>query len=284
MNPIDSDLTNSLTLEALMDQAMIPNDPVKPAVAIDAPDPGPKVEVAKAAAQTPTPSKPAQQVKPQQGQQPQLKRSIEPPTKAVEAVIEPKTAETPPPPVVEVIKPVELPAPQAEAAAPDLVLPIEVSAKILGLILRVQAVNPLLMVGILGILEYIRIMMPGIPMTDVAGARNQVRLYNAFKSLLTTPNNNFNLVWGTVLAIVEEYSESVFHWNYALRFLEHITISQPEAKAFETIVSLVTQTSHPDDRSTMAKGHLDTPKPMQRLIAAVGEEAVQKLRSFYRIA
>lgn len=238
---------------------------------------------------TPAPVQPPVATKPPVQQPVATKPPLQPAKQPITQPIKPVAA-APAPAVVPVVAPVE-PAvekqvavePPATAPVEDLILPIEVSAKVMALINRIRAISPALLIGIMGLLTYIKSMAPGTPLDEAAGARHQVRLYDALKSLIATPGNNFNLVWGTALTIIEENLDGAFHWNYVCRFLESVTMSNPDVKALETLISLVTQTCAVAERVEMAKGHLESPTPLRRLTASLGADNIQKLRTFYRL-
>lgn len=87
--------------------------------------------------------------------------------------------------------------------------------------------------------EYMVNMGPGKTMTIDEGSRNQVVLFRAIRSAIEFTGADFQLTFVTILRLFDEFRDDVFHERYVFRFMDNVTLSYDERRAFERIVNLI---------------------------------------------
>lgn len=100
--------------------------------------------------------------------------------------------------------------------------------------------------------EYINDMAPKKPMTPALGVRHQVKLYRALQTT-TRLGDDFFLVWGTILKLFNSQRAAVFHESYVFRYMEHVTLSPQDQKAFQRLLNLIVITANPQGRAVAVK-------------------------------
>jgi hypothetical protein len=115
--------------------------------------------------------------------------------------------------------------------------------------------------ALVDILEYIRTMAPGKIMTDVTGAQNQAKFFNAFIVAANTEVLNFQAFMSVVLRLVHEHSDGAFSARSAFRFMGSLTLSQANQTAFRSVMNLLTLTADPKGRAQALK-QVDMPKTL----------------------
>lgn len=129
-----------------------------------------------------------------------------------------------------------------------------------------------------GIDTYIFNMMPGKPISDTAGIRNQIALFRTLSMMLSNVFEDFNLVYSEVLKKFHDGRNDVFHEINVFRFFESIPISATERKVFMSLLNLIKVTADPASRAISLK-QVDMNKNLKYLT----EEAKNKLLNFYHL-
>lgn len=150
----------------------------------------------------------------------------------------------------------------SETAAPELLGSDIVSAACAQAIEDIRNSGDLVCYNALvDILEYIRNMTPGKVMTDVTGAQNQAKFFNAFIVAANTEVLNFQVFMSVVLRLVHEHSDGAFSARSAFRFMGSLTLSQANQTAFRSVMNLLTLTADPKGRAQALK-QVDMPKTL----------------------
>lgn len=103
--------------------------------------------------------------------------------------------------------------------------------------------------------EYVKAMAPGVPMTPEQGARHQRALFTTLKMAMNLEGRAFNDAWKNILAKVNEFRKGAFHEKYAMRFLDtrHTGLSVEESRSFQDILHLALNTADPASRQLNLK-------------------------------
>ena len=127
------------------------------------------------------------------------------------------------------------------------------------------------------LISYIESMTPGNGMTDEAGGVWQRSLFNLLRTVLANTNpEQFRKEWLTILQMVDENRDGVFHENYVMRFPFHWNLSDNEAAVFRRLVSVVLESSSPKKRQAFAKN-----TNLETVIQGLSEVQKNNLLSFY---
>ena len=88
--------------------------------------------------------------------------------------------------------------------------------------------------------NYIENMKPGVPLDSNTGVSFQYKLWNAlFRVIEESPAQEFNKLWGIIVAYFREYHGGVLGGRYVNRFAEYWTRSLDELAAFQQLTNLL---------------------------------------------
>ena len=88
--------------------------------------------------------------------------------------------------------------------------------------------------------NYIENMKPGAPLDSNTGVSFQYKLWNAmFRAIEESPAQEFNKLWGIIVAYFREHHKGVFGGRYVNRFSEYWTRSLDELAAFQQLTNLL---------------------------------------------
>lgn len=133
---------------------------------------------------------------------------------------------------------------------------------------------------IAGVLGYIEKMRPGMQMTDQVGASNQVIFWRVLRSMVETENDEFGLVFGTVLAMFNKHSddEAVFGDRYLFRWTEQMNLERDGREAFFNLATLMRVTADPKSRALAVRTQIDITRALDK---GFTEQARQRILAFY---
>ena len=121
--------------------------------------------------------------------------------------------------------------------------------------------------------EYVVNMRPKRPMLESEGARHQVILYRTLINIINNIDEDFVTVFSTILRLFEEHRDDVFHEMYVFRFMEHITLSDIERKAFHRLLNLL-RISAPIKGRDLALKQVDFNSTLQYGITEIGKQRI----------
>lgn len=90
-----------------------------------------------------------------------------------------------------------------------------------------------------GIKAYMASMVPGKIMTSVDGARNQALLFRTLQSAINGVQDDFQLLFATILKIMDENSNGIFGGRYIFRFTENLALNADDRQGFLRILNLM---------------------------------------------
>lgn len=125
--------------------------------------------------------------------------------------------------------------------------------------------------------QYIDVMAPKKPQDPKSGVRWQVMLYRALTTAVNKLDDDFFLVWGTILKVFHSLKDDVFHEAYVFRFMEHVALPAEDQKGFQRLLNLIKTTAEPQGRNAALK-QVDFAKTLE---FGVTEQGRQKLLNFY---
>jgi hypothetical protein len=125
--------------------------------------------------------------------------------------------------------------------------------------------------------NYVTRMAPGVPITEVAGAKEQYSLWKAIKTVVEGKPQDFKQLWNIILAYFNEYENSTLHDKYVFRFSSSLNMEKSEIDAFYRILNLIKLTANPGNRASGLK-QLSLNKTLE---IGFSEEGKQRILSFY---
>ncbi len=158
----------------------------------------------------------------------------------VEAVVEAPAApvapvEPAPAPVV--TKPVPVPAPAPKpvtaVATPAPAVPTMTTA------IPAEGISRKGRAQLETIMTYVNDMRPRKPVQAVVGARHQVTLYRALLTIINDLEDDFQIVFATLLKLFEEHKAGVFHDSYIFRFMDSIELPENDRRALQRLVNML---------------------------------------------
>jgi len=157
---------------------------------------------------------------------------------------------------------------------------ISISKELSSLIERIAATKNVPAINAINdIKQYIVDMNPGRTMTTVDGSRNQVILFRAIRSIIEFTGSDFQIAFATLLRFFDEYKNGVFGERYVFRFMESVSLSPEERRAYERIVTLLKITSSAQGRKEALR-QVNFQKILQYSFT---EEGKQKVLGFFNV-
>jgi hypothetical protein len=130
-----------------------------------------------------------------------------------------------------------------------------------------------------GIDSYLATMMPGIPVSDDDGAKQQVKLWKLIRNVIDNHTDDFRANFNLILGFVNEYRSSVFHEHYIGRFAYHVNLTAEEIKLMQFVLYLMCETANLDTRKQRIKEiSID-----RALANGLSESSRAKILGFYNI-
>lgn len=126
---------------------------------------------------------------------------------------------------------------------------------------------------------YIDSMAPKKLLSTADTVRWQVQLYRVLSNTVNRLDDDFFLVWGTILKAFHSQKDGVFHESYVFRAMEHVTLSKEDQAAFQRLLNLVKLTASPQGRQAATR-QVDFKKTLE---FGVNEAGKQKLFNFYNV-
>ena len=189
-----------------------------------------------------------------------------------------------------VVAPVIAPAP-APVASPAPAEPID--NPIFGLIenaeFRKASIDLYRRDGVAGsllchLLDYSQAMRPCRAIDENTGMRNQAVLYRTMVGLLTYSGDNAARLHNIALHIFASFTQGAFGWSYVNRFMENISLSNTERKAFTAMTLMFTDLAlaTPAERRGVAQRFFGSVN-LKSIVAVVKEDSVNNFRSALRL-
>lgn len=125
--------------------------------------------------------------------------------------------------------------------------------------------------------DYVKQMSPGVPQTDVSGAKHQLTLWRAIERVLNGPAEHFHANLNTLLAFMAKHRKGAFSERYVYRFFSRIELPTDKLKTFERLLNLFINTCEASGRAQALK-QIDLPKTLESLD---NEHVRQRLYAFY---
>jgi hypothetical protein len=130
-----------------------------------------------------------------------------------------------------------------------------------------------------GIDSYIAAMMPGIPVSDDDGAKQQVKLWRLIRNVIDNHTDDFRANFNLILGFINEYRSSVFHEHYIGRFAYHVNMTSEEIKLMQFVLYLMCETANLETRKERIKEiSID-----RALANGLSESSRAKILGFYNI-
>jgi hypothetical protein len=126
---------------------------------------------------------------------------------------------------------------------------------------------------------YIDSMAPKKLLSTADTVRWQVQLYRVLSNTVNRLDDDFFLVWGTILKAFHSQKDGVFHESYVFRAMEHVTLSKEDQAAFQRLLNLVKLTASLQGRQAATR-QVDFKKTLE---FGVNEAGKQKLFNFYNV-
>jgi hypothetical protein len=126
---------------------------------------------------------------------------------------------------------------------------------------------------------YIAEMAPKKLQTQANEVRWQVQLYRVLSNTANRLDDDFFLVWNTILKVFHAQKDGVFHEAYVFRSMQHITLPPNDQAAFQRLLNLVKITANPAGRQAATK-QVDFKRTLEHGVTEAGR---QKLLNFYNI-
>lgn len=126
---------------------------------------------------------------------------------------------------------------------------------------------------------YIDNMAPKKLISTADTVRWQVQLYRVLSNSVNRLDDDFFLVWGTILKAFHNQKDGVFHESYVFRAMEHVTLSKEDQAGFQRLLNLVKITANPQGRQAATR-QVDFKKTLE---FGVNEAGRQKLLNFYNV-
>lgn len=131
-----------------------------------------------------------------------------------------------------------------------------------------------------GVLSYIPAMHPKRPVTEADRLRQQVSLYRSISGVLNKlEGEEFTRAYGFLLELFSLYRKGVFGERYVYRDFDNVPLAEPDRRAFQRFLMLLTLTADPKSRAVALK-QIDMTKT---LALGVSEPARQRVQAFYGV-
>jgi hypothetical protein len=188
----------------------------------------------------------------------------------------PQVSAQPPAPVI--VKPSHVPSPALAALKEKLDNETYVLAE------RIDQEDPSLLIQLTAIGEYVSTMRPGVQVKIGEGVREQIKLYRALVATLKQTGPIYVYLLNAVLGLFRQHREGALSWAYMNRFMEEITLSQPERKLFTAMTMIMSELCVMDmtERQSRAKKIFNSPH-VATLVSVLSEEDAQRLRQAMRV-
>lgn len=184
-------------------------------------------------------------------------------------------------PVVAVVEPTPTPIPDPVpvpvAPIPEPTPPV-MPASTVGQIVSLDDVSIAGKIAYQNILDYITNMAPRKPVSPDEGSRHQVRLYRSLVSIFNNLDNDFNLIFGSVLSVFNEHKDGVFHESRVFRFFDTMALSKDERDSFQRLLNLIKLTAEPKGR-TLALKQIN----LNATLEFITEKGKQKVLKFFNV-
>lgn len=152
------------------------------------------------------------------------------------------------------------------------------SKEISGLMNRVNATNNQVVINAMNaVQQYMQDMGPAMTQTTESGARHQVVLFRAIRTIIDYSHDDFQLAFATLLRLFDENKDGVFHERYVFRFMESVVLNQDERRAFERILNLIKLAAASAGRKE-AVNQINFQKTLQYVFT---EEGRQRVLAFF---
>lgn len=118
--------------------------------------------------------------------------------------------------------------------------PAQMSPDAAGLFAQLKATGNRPAIGVIEtILKYLVDMAPGKMIAEADGARCQATLFRALQTAINLVEQDFQLLFATILKIVDEHSKGCFGIRHAYRFSDVLTMSTSDRHGFARILNLM---------------------------------------------
>ena len=114
--------------------------------------------------------------------------------------------------------------------------------------------------------------------SEADAANKHVMLYRAIINGIENVELNFNVFFGTLLAVINIHSESVFHEKHLLRGFAQANFKGKEANQYVSLLTLFKAVANPDTRSFNIRGF-----NLTKTLEGLSERAQQKVRTFFNV-
>lgn len=125
--------------------------------------------------------------------------------------------------------------------------------------------------------DYAAGMMPACPVSEIEGARFQLKLWRAVEQVLRSPAELFHVHMNTFLEEMRKHRKTVFNEKYAFRFFHRVELPETSLKSFERLMNLFINTCDPASRAHSLK-QIDMEKTLEKI---TDEEIRQRIFAFY---
>lgn len=126
--------------------------------------------------------------------------------------------------------------------------------------------------------NFVNEMDPLKPLDERKAGSLHVNLYRALKGGIENVETNFNVFFGTILAVFKEHAGTVFHEKYLLRGYINANFNGGEANRYVTLLQTFKTLADPQTRSMNVKQVNFT-----KAFEGFNERAQQKLRAFFNV-
>jgi hypothetical protein len=121
--------------------------------------------------------------------------------------------------------------------------------------------------------DYMENMKPKKPISHTDGARHQVSLYRALMKAINNLDDDFALVFTTILRLFNEHRDGVFHDAYVFRFMESVSLPVQDRQAFQRVLNLLKAAADPSTRAAALK-QTDFEKTMEHGFTDQGRQNI----------
>lgn len=87
--------------------------------------------------------------------------------------------------------------------------------------------------------DYMEAMKPRRPVQTVDGGRHQVGLYRTILGIINGTEEDFNVVFGTLLRLFAEHDKGVFAETHVFRYFESMPLNDADRKAFQRLLNML---------------------------------------------
>lgn len=126
---------------------------------------------------------------------------------------------------------------------------------------------------------YLEAMKPGKPVSIEEGSRHQIALYRAISTIMNNTEDEFSKAFSLLLKTFEQHKDGALHERHVFRFFEHMTLPEPDRRAFQRLLNMVKVLAPVKGRElamkqvdfTSSLAHGVTERTRQRVLAFFGK-------------